>query len=364
MFEDGYVVNSISVNQDNTIFVVSTNKGYRVYNVDPIKLRYQFDGIDGGLVMAEIYKRSNLLLLVGTGQEEKDRSGEISGKGKEDEDEISYPRNAVVVWDDRVKKSYGRIICEDDVAAIKINTNHIIVVSGNVLCTYDIESLKIVGSPHFAGQNPVIAMSPNIDEKSLICTTTDVVGQIVIKDIVAGNNLSIKAHVNKITNITFSNNCKYVATASECGTLIRIFNVYGGDRMREFRRGGGQANIYGINFCPNDDYLNVYSDTSTLHIYNVSGSGDKKGPSNITSNLSFLKNFLGYTGSQWSFMKLTVPSSGSKYVCLFTPSGYPDGLNIVIIYNNGDYRKYAANIRHKTFTENSKLSWRSITADY
>jgi len=60
------VVNSVSFNQDNECFVLSTSHGIRVYCTDEFGITFQRD-FEGGIKLAELLFRTNIIGFVGTG---------------------------------------------------------------------------------------------------------------------------------------------------------------------------------------------------------------------------------------------------------------------------------------------------------
>jgi WD repeat-containing protein 45 len=60
-----------------------------------------------------------------------------------------------------------------------------------------------------------------------------------------------------------------LATASEKGTLIRIFSTKSGTPLQELRRGAEKADIKSICFDMGSQWLACSSDRSTIHIFTV-----------------------------------------------------------------------------------------------
>ena len=60
-----------------------------------------------------------------------------------------------------------------------------------------------------------------------------------------------------------------LATASEKGTIIRIFSTESGQPLHELRRGAEKADIYSICFDIKSKWLACSSDRSTIHIFSV-----------------------------------------------------------------------------------------------
>ena len=89
----------------------------------------------------------------------------------------------------------------------------------------------------------------------------------------------IQAHKAPVANVSLNPSGTLLATASDKGTVIRVFTVPNGDRIHEFRRGSYPAKIYSISFNAVSTLLCVSSDTETVHIFKLAKSGDKRGRS-------------------------------------------------------------------------------------
>lgn len=76
-----------------------------------------------------------------------------------------------------------------------------------------------------------------------------------------------------------------LATASDKGTVIRIWSIPGAEKLYQFRRGTREAKIYSINFNAMSTLLAVSSAHDTVHIFKLGPqkSGSEKGPGSATS---------------------------------------------------------------------------------
>lgn len=80
----------------------------------------------------------------------------------------------------------------------------------------------------------------------------------------------IKAHDTKLSALNFSPSGNLLATASERGTVIRVFCVRNGQRVQEFRRGVKRCvRIASLVFSTNGEFLCVSSNTETVHIFKI-----------------------------------------------------------------------------------------------
>ncbi len=150
----------------------------------------------------------------------------------------------------------------------------------------------------------------------------------------------IPAHEAELAALALSLDGTQLATASEKGTLIRIFNTESGQLMRELRRGADRAEIYSIAFSANKQWLACSSDKGTIHVFSLtdddgkgasssssggggvldmaarSSAGDKDAAasaaaaSNSTSSLGFFKGILPkYFSSEWSYAQFRIPET-------------------------------------------------------
>ena len=88
-----------------------------------------------------------------------------------------------------------------------------------------------------------------------------------------------------------------MATASEKGTLIRLFDTTDGSKekaLSELRRGADPANITDISIDPAKNFVSCASDKGTIHVFNTAQDQNKK------SSMSAVSGMFSYFGSNWS----------------------------------------------------------------
>ena len=88
----------------------------------------------------------------------------------------------------------------------------------------------------------------------------------------------IQAHDSAVACLTLSANGKLLATASEKGTLIRIFSTAEGSKLQELRRGSDPAHIYSLAFSRGErpEWLAVSSDKGTVHAFSLTPRGKQQ----------------------------------------------------------------------------------------
>lgn len=62
-----------------------------------------------------------------------------------------------------------------------------------------------------------------------------------------------------------------LATASDKGTVIRVFSIPNAEKLYQFRRGTREAKIHSISFNAVSTLLAVSSATDTVHIFKLAG---------------------------------------------------------------------------------------------
>lgn len=95
------------------------------------------------------------------------------------------------------------------------------------------------------------------------------VGQIQLVELATGNVSIIPAHSSALKAIKLSLDGELLASASETGTLIRVYSTSNCAKVAELRRGIDPATIFSLAFSPSSRYLACTSDKATLHIFDL-----------------------------------------------------------------------------------------------
>ena len=107
------------------------------------------------------------------------------------------------------------------------------------------------------------------------------------------------AATHTLSCIKFSADGSLVATCSERGTLIRVFDTDTASLVMEFRRGTRPAHITAMAFSPSSGHLGVASSNGTLHIFDL---GDAVGE-HARQRATITWKPVGYTYSDICFVK-------------------------------------------------------------
>jgi WD repeat-containing protein 45 len=162
-----------------------------------------------------------------------------------------------------------------------------------------------------------------------------------IKNITKDTINKIKVHDSEIQIISINSKGTLFATASQKGTLIRVFDTKDGTKVREFRRGSFNAYIYMISFSDDDSYLICSSVSGTIHIFDMKFS--EKNTSSSLYYLSYLYNS-EYIQSEWSCFQYK--GVYVKNICKFVKN---KNNRIRIFTIEGDYKELAIDYENQTF---------------
>eukprot|EP00471_Norrisiella_sphaerica_P004854 CAMPEP_0184481404 /NCGR_PEP_ID=MMETSP0113_2-20130426/2946_1 /TAXON_ID=91329 /ORGANISM="Norrisiella sphaerica, Strain BC52" /LENGTH=369 /DNA_ID=CAMNT_0026860511 /DNA_START=62 /DNA_END=1171 /DNA_ORIENTATION=- len=303
----------VGFNQDYGCFACGTDTGFRIYNCDPFKETHLKDFNKGGIGYVEMLFRCNILALVGGGAYPR------------------FPPYKVMIWDDHQNRCIGELSFRSEVKAVKLRRDRVVVVLEHKVYVYNFADLKLVDHIETI-KNPkgLCALCPYASNTVLVCPGLQK-GHVRVELYDMKKTTIIPAHETSLACFALNHDGQRLATASEKGTLIRIYDTATGQGLQELRRGADRAEIYSICFNPTTDWLAVSSDHGTIHIFKLANKGkgeEKKGSnpkkelpppnstlidpkkSNPKSSFSFMKSLLPkYFSSEWSFAYYKIPDT-------------------------------------------------------
>ncbi|EEB05120.1 WD repeat protein [Schizosaccharomyces japonicus yFS275] len=245
-----------TTNQDRSFLTAALEDGFCVYQLSPLSLqaRRRFD--DGGVRIAQMIYRSNIILLVGGGKNPK------------------FASNKVIFWDEKKQAPVGEIEFKSEVLNIQCDKQFLLVMLKNKAVLYSITNgpvlLKEIQTSSERGTCSMVSLGQN----AIMCIPARNVGHIQLMFFKAKQFKSsiILAHEAAISSLSFSRTGKLLASCSEHGTLIRVWNTETGEKITELRRGFQKAKIKLLRFSPDETLFAASSERSTLHVYSLQGN--------------------------------------------------------------------------------------------
>nr|XP_016934215.1 WD repeat domain phosphoinositide-interacting protein 2 isoform X2 [Drosophila suzukii] len=222
------------------------------------------------------------------------------------------------------------------ILAVKLNRERLIVCLEESLYIHNIQDMKVVHTIRDTPCNPqgLCALSSSSEHCYLAYPGSVTAGEVQIFDAI---NLHAKtmipAHDTPLAALAFSPSGTEIATASERGTVIRVFSSQDGSRLFELRRGLKRCvSIVSLSFSTCAEYLVSSSNTETVHIFRLDrsatetaeGHGGKQSSDDWMGFLS--KTVTSYLPTQVTdvfsqgraFASVTLPEAGVRRMCAIT----------------------------------------------
>mmetsp|Transcript_12413 Transcript_12413/g.22133 ORF Transcript_12413/g.22133 Transcript_12413/m.22133 type:complete len:500 (+) Transcript_12413:205-1704(+) len=258
-------------NQDAGCVSVGSSSGYRIFNCQPFGRNIL--STEGGIGIVEILFSTSLVALVGAGNR------------------AAFSPCHLKLWNSKT----AVMICELDfsspIQAVKMNRKRLIVVLQTELHIYNLDTmvnlqtlpiaLVAQGGPvgdHPACKSnllstPLCELSPDENNSFLALPANQVSGDVFLYDALnLVESRVIRAHKAPLTAMKFSLDGTMLATASEMGTLIRVFKVQTGEKLHSFRRGSYAATVYSLAFDEPGRMLAASSSNGTVHVFSLDGT--------------------------------------------------------------------------------------------
>ncbi|GFF48877.1 putative phosphatidylinositol 3,5-bisphosphate-binding protein [Aspergillus udagawae] len=238
---------SASFNSDNSCFSVGLDTGFCVFNANPCELKVSRD-FNAGIGVVVMLGQSNYLAIVGGGRNPK------------------FPQNKLVIWDDAKQKAVITLEFRTSVLGVRLSKSRIVVALLNSIHIFAFSNPPQKLSVFETTDNPIGLACLG---QKLLAFPGRSPGQVQIVELETGNVSIIPAHSTPLRAMALSPDGEVLATASEAGTLIRVFSTSNCTKMAELRRGVDHAVIFSLAISPSNNILAVTSDKSTLHLFDI-----------------------------------------------------------------------------------------------
>ena len=354
---------TMSFNQDGGCLAIGTASGFRICNVHPFQetfrrnLGFQMPatpsdraGGSGGIARIEMLYRTNLLALTGHHSTAS---------------HSQYPPNKVLIYDDHSQRTIGELSFRQKVLVTKLRRDRIVVVLRDRVYVYNFSDLSLLDKVH-TGDNPTGLIGLSLDnwgvgggggggEKAsnvlgggtnsnlgarnglvLACPSTQR-GQVRVELYGLRRTTFVDAHESALGALALSVDGSLLATASERGTVIRLYDTrgvtVGGGRsassmnnasgstasvsssvpLKEFRRGVERATISCLTFSLDSRWLGCASDHGTVHVFQAQDPNSTNNESSTQSNSKTKARSSSMTGKAMRMLPKLV-SSPKKFL--------------------------------------------------
>lgn len=349
-------------NLPQDLFVAATRQGFTVYRTDPFMQTVQ-RSIAGGVIRAELLERTNFMAL-------------ISQK---------YPER-VHIWDDMKMKVVTELDFEtiSPLKTVRLRRDILICVLINEVRIYTMKARPslILQFPTTTNPKGLIAVSSGsnivigfparqIGFLQIVKMSNDDPAKQALSE--KPNIMIVSVHSSELSCISTNAEGTLIATASDTGTLVRVWRTANASQLTELRRGLDHADIQSMSFSQShtSPRLAVVSDKGTAHVFNLPVDGNDNILRNKASAFSRLANFgiaTRYFGSSWSAYQAKIEQvPGQDDTTLREPRkflvAWVTDRTFVVLASDGGYWKYLVPDRSKAgeTSECSQESYRIWT---
>jgi WD repeat-containing protein 45 len=298
-------VHSVAFNQDFGCFVCATNRGFRVYNTDPFKETFcrnfggggngggnggndaaaaanptaaaaattTTGGAGGGgssLASVEMLFRCNILALVG--------GGGGAGGGADNHPPPpsahspppapAFPPAKVVIWDDHQGRAAGELAFRSPVRAVRLRRDAVVVALEHRVLVYAFGDLSLRHSCEtLSNPRGLVAVSAQPQGAFVLACPGLHAGQVRLEHLDRRQTRFVTAHAGSLAALALSLDGKRLATASDKGTLVRVWATGDGSLLQELRRGSDPACVGSLAMSASLEWLAAASDKGTVHVW-------------------------------------------------------------------------------------------------
>nr|XP_045733729.1 WD repeat domain phosphoinositide-interacting protein 4 isoform X4 [Mirounga angustirostris] len=292
-------VTSLRFNQDQSCFCCAMETGVRIYNVEP-----------------------------------------LMEKG-----------HLVLIWDDarEGKDSKDKLVLEftftKPVLAVRMRHDKIVIVLRNRIYVYSFPDNPRKLFEFDTRDNPkgLCDLCPSLEKQLLVfpghkCGSLQLVDLASTKPGTSSAPFTINAHQSDVACVSLNQPGTVVASASQKGTLIRLFDTQSKEKLVELRRGTDPATLYCINFSHDSSFLCASSDKGTVHIFALKDT--RLNRRSALARVGKVGPMIGqYVDSQWSLASFTVPAE-SACICAFGRNTSKNVNSVIAICVDGTFHKY------------------------
>ena len=313
-------------NQDGSCFIIITSNGFRIYNTEPYKKSFE-KIIPEGVHLFEMLYRTNIMAIVKNDNKTK-----------------------VYIIDVNQPKPLIELNIKQNIISMKLRRDKVAIICIDKIFLYSMSSFEILDTLE-TGENSKGAFGMNQSmENTLIAFPDKKEGNIILKNYGKDSDILIEAHEKKVENIVITNDGEFLASATQNGSVIRIFNTDNGELLQELRKGIDKSEIKCISFSYNSRLMASSTNKGVVHVFSLDTAIGKiekkreedigrqterprKGVKNRRSIFNGIPVLFGKDFFNGEFSFAQIKFKGSDSVCVF------GGEFLYIVGTNGKYYK-------------------------
>lgn len=290
-FNSNDFINYITFNQDASCVALGLGRGYKIFNCKPTIGKCYLFKKNESIGKIEMLYRTSLVALVGLGEEEGSSPRKLKLVNTKRRSTICDLVFSTAILKVSLTTSKMVVILEEQIYIYDIYTMkllHTIETSSNSngLCTLSDDNCDGKGNSYLAYPSPPKMLASDAflpsgsssgnrpqashSNKLTVPHAPRRIGDVILFNLSTLQPISvIEAHKSPLAALALSKDGTLLATASDKGTIVRIFSVAGGAKLYQFRRGTYATKIFSLNFSTDNKYVLATSSSGTLHVFRL-----------------------------------------------------------------------------------------------
>jgi len=304
------------LNQNATCFSCISENGFYIYDINPVRKRWG-NAVKSKLYMASPHYKTEWVVLV---------------CGDEDDCGPTHLK----IWNDRQQMVLSDIKFSEPILCVAHTRTCLAIGFAHEIKIYHLKDLTLLET--YPTKNPHGVLSSTFVCNESIFAFPGVndgyihIVRIEMDDhhdkVISQNTYEMKTHDHIIVACAVSHHGGYMATASEHGTIIRVWSLHSRHMLTEFRRGSSSTVVHHLQWNANDTYLLSTSARGTIHIFHAMSQED-----NTKSLLNWASSVLpAYFSDTWSRHKidLNIPELKNCIACFTNDVLHPTHNTIIV----------------------------------
>ncbi|OJD14322.1 hypothetical protein AJ78_05317 [Emergomyces pasteurianus Ep9510] len=263
-------MNFVTFNQDYSYLAVGTSKGFRIFTTDPFAKSYETK--EGNIAILEMLFSTSLVALILSPR----RLQITNTKRQSTICELTFPTTVLAV---RLNRKRLVIVLEDQIYLYDIQTMKLLYTietspNPNAICTLSPSSENCYLAYPLPQKAPPSSFTPPSHAPPSSTHISPTSGEVLIFDTLKLEAINVvEAHKSPLSCLAMNTEGTLLATASDKGTIIRVFSVPDAHKLYQFRRGSMPSRIFSMSFNITSTLLCVSSATETIHIFKLGHQG-------------------------------------------------------------------------------------------
>ncbi|KAE8126008.1 hypothetical protein FH972_020764 [Carpinus fangiana] len=357
-----YPILCASFNQDASYFVIGTSEGFKVFDSNTGRLCYE--RAIGAFIIVEMLFSSSLLAIVGAGEQP------------------SLSPRRLCLFNTKTGAALRELNFLTSILAVRMNRERLVVVLQDKTYVYDLNSVKILDTIHTVPNlKGLCGFSPSLDGCFLALPASTTKGLVLLYNVMEClSHCEIDAHRGPLAAISLSSNGMYIATASEQGTIIRVYLVSDATKSYSFRRGTYPSTIFSLSFGPSvqlPDILLATSSSGSLHVFCLGFAINQRSrksssilgsiiPDSVTDALDPAHHHVLHSAVTAGVKSHAVIRKVDKLADASTSGAVYCKATISIINYNGHFQEYSFSLNHQnepSWTLDHELNLLTVVSD-